>query len=169
MLTFAFLSIERSLNGLGSRSRLFVDVNPIATKDFSTVNFRAGYVTEFAGFGLLNFGLLSGGTCNAHGFHFPKCFILNVLRLKLNLSKEGSQISFLISDISFPENFEKSLKSGLSNIYILKQSVWKNGQLVFASDIAVKVIFDLWDELYLVTEESVNNSVDKYSGIIQHS
>ncbi|MBN8537131.1 MAG: hypothetical protein J0M15_08755 [Deltaproteobacteria bacterium] len=91
-------------------------------------------------------------------FYF-ECFAVEVKSIK-----EGSQISFLVSDISFPENFEKSLKSGLSNIYILKQSVWKNGQLVFASDIAVKVIFDLWDELYFVTKEvGSNNSVDKYS------
>jgi outer membrane protein assembly factor BamA len=53
--------LKDRLNGLGSRSRLFVDVNPIATKDFSTVNFRAGYITEFAGFGLLKLGLTYWG------------------------------------------------------------------------------------------------------------
>lgn len=91
-------------------------------------------------------------------------FCFECIAIEVKSIKEGRQISFLVSDLSFPENFEKSLKSGLSNVYILKQSVWKNGQMVFASDIAVKVIFDLWDELYFVTKEvGSNNSVDKYS------
>ncbi len=91
-------------------------------------------------------------------------FCFECIAIEVKSIKEGRQISFLVSDLSFPENFEKSLKSGLSNVYILKQSVWKNGQMVFASDIAVKVIFDLWDELYFVTKEvGSNNSLDKYS------
>lgn len=53
--------LKDRLNGLGSRSRVFFNVNPIANKDFSTVNLGAGYITEFAGFGLLKLGLTYWG------------------------------------------------------------------------------------------------------------
>ncbi|MBL7557703.1 MAG: hypothetical protein JNM24_17875 [Bdellovibrionaceae bacterium] len=54
--------LKDRLNGVGSRSRLFFDVNPIAGEYYSTVNYSTGYMTEFAGFGFLKLGLTYWGS-----------------------------------------------------------------------------------------------------------
>ncbi|MBL7557704.1 MAG: hypothetical protein JNM24_17880 [Bdellovibrionaceae bacterium] len=91
-------------------------------------------------------------------------FSYKSLAIEAKPVKEGNQISFVVNDLIFPENFEKTLKSGLSNVYILKLSLWKDGQSVFVKDYEVKIVFDLWDEMYFVTTSNgSNSSIEKYS------
>ncbi|OYZ23061.1 MAG: hypothetical protein B7Y39_06770 [Bdellovibrio sp. 28-41-41] len=56
--------------------------------------------------------------------------------------------------IDFPENLNKALKSGFTNILVFKVTLWKNGKIESESQVLNTIVFDLWDELYTAKRHS---------------
>lgn len=75
--------------------------------------------------------------------------------------KKDKMVHVKYSDIEFPENFEKSLKSGFSNVILVQLYIWKNGKLFQNKNVSNRVVFDLWDEVYFLTRVGDSNVEEK--------
>ena len=77
--------------------------------------------------------------------------------------KNAGKISFTIDNIDLPVTFDKTIKSGFSNIFVLQLSLFKNGKDYIQKKEATKIVFDLWDEVYLIKRSGFSESSETIS------
>lgn len=77
--------------------------------------------------------------------------VSNAVVFKAKLKK--SDVNLGIEQIELPNEVEKTLKSGLSNYFLLKLYVFKNGNKIDERELAITIVYDLWDEMYFVSKK----------------
>jgi hypothetical protein len=83
-------------------------------------------------------------------------FIVSIAALgvefKVKVAKKNAVVE--ARKIDFPENLNKALKSGFTNVLVFKVTLWKNGKIESESQILNTIVFDLWDEVYSARRQS---------------
>jgi len=80
---------------------------------------------------------------------------------QLAISLQASNLKTLISDVAFPARLPQDLKSGLTNSILIRLSRLRGSQGEAQADVLVAVRYDLWDEVFSVTETAGNATVYK--------
>ena len=96
-------------------------------------------------------------------FFFILCFSSASLALVVVAQKTAGKISFKIENINLPPTFDKSIKSGFSNIIVLQLNIYKSGKEYAQKEVTTKIVFDLWEEIYLVKHSGFSESSEKVS------
>lgn len=85
----------------------------------------------------------------------------SAIEYKVTRNKQWTQIGILNAPIPL-EILEKNLPSGISNTLIASLQIQENKKTIAISNLKVKVIFDLWDEVFtLYINEDSNSKVLK--------
>lgn len=67
----------------------------------------------------------------------------------LQLKKNKKAINILITEVPLNiDSFDKNLKSGISNNFIATLTLFSQQKEISASEIKIRVIYDLWDEIF---------------------
>ena len=74
---------------------------------------------------------------------------INVLAVEYKIFKKNSTFEVLISEVPLPEEMLlKSLPSGISNKLLAKLTLLEEKKELFVENINIKIIYDLWDEIF---------------------
>lgn len=81
--------------------------------------------------------------------------------LIVTVQKSDSVVNLNLDDIELPPTFDKSIKSGFSNVFILQLNIFKNGKAYGQKEVSTKVIFDLWEEVYFIRRSGASESSEQ--------
>lgn len=78
--------------------------------------------------------------------------------LELTANRVDGQLSATLSTTAYPAKFiNKEINSGLPNLITFWLTIEQAGQQVFALQQDIKVVYDLWDEVYLLNFSDSSN------------
>lgn len=83
------------------------------------------------------------------------------LSAQLTISRRASDVQAVLSGVAFPSGLPQDLKSGLTNTILIHLELLHDSNAEAAADIRVAVRYDLWDEVFLLTETEGNSTLRK--------
>lgn len=88
--------------------------------------------------------------------------MLQAQAIEVSSATLNGQLSVTLSKIDYPAQFiNKELDSGLPNTISLILSLHKNNQQLHALTVNIQVLYDLWDEVYIVKQLSTDGVFNK--------
>ncbi len=88
--------------------------------------------------------------------------MLQAQAIEVSSKTLNGQLSVTLSEIDYPAQFiNKELDSGLPNTISLILSLTKNNQPLHALTVNIQVLYDLWDEVYIVKQLTTDGQFNK--------
>jgi hypothetical protein len=85
----------------------------------------------------------------------------HALSAELSIGGDVAGLQTVISGVAFPSRLAQDLKSGLTNRILIRLELLRDSQVEARTDVLVTVRYDLWEEVYLVTEATGALTVTK--------
>jgi hypothetical protein len=76
------------------------------------------------------------------------------LSAQLSISGQGYDLKTVVSGVAFPTRLPQDLKSGLSNNILIRLELLHDSQIDAQADVLLAVRYDLWEEVFSITETS---------------